>query len=166
MAFYCNQCNNFDKNDRNRNGEGWCSGWNSYVDPYKIANHCRKFWFLVNKTYEILNIDGNESIINSSKLRDNFIMKEVDCAHFACDYVHYAPILCEKMESDIDGGKYIADFYMNHCINPVIDYINDNNYEQAFNIFENAFYSLADYYDVNIEENCIEKGFERRFENL
>ena len=150
-AFYCKQCNNFDSQDINKYGECWCNKWKSYVDPYKVATHCRYFWFIINKTYEILNIDDGGDIDDTLRLKNNYIIKNVDCFEFMNDYGKYGPVIAQKMEED-PNSKYVADYYLNHCIEPMLPLIDDHEFEKAYDIFANSFYGLANYYNVNIEE--------------
>lgn len=152
MAFYCKQCNNLDFNDRNRDGEYWCRKWKDYVDPEKVASHCRYFWFIINKTYEILKIDDGGDIEDTLRLKNNYIIKNIDCFDFMNDYSKFGPIIAKKMEEDVNS-EYIASYYLNHCIEPMLLLIDDLEFEKAFEIFETSFYGLAKYYGVDIEEN-------------
>ena len=161
MAFYCSDCRNLNTKDENRYGEYWCNGWSSYVSPSKIANHCRKFYYIYNLTFDILQKNTNNEVFeNGLKLKEEYLFTSVDCISFVDDYYKYAPKLCEKIENDNDK-EYIADYIYNHCLEPVYEYVEKNEYDKAYVIFQKAFYEMLHTFDIQIENKKTNKKIKR-----
>lgn len=153
-AATCYDCRNFDKRNIDKYGEAHCYGWGGYAKASKIADSCKKFdpWFIVTSTCQILGFDDNCDVaIETKKLKDIYMLNNENGLLFLEDYNKYGKEVSEYLNNDKEKEK-IAKVILANCLAPVIKNINNNNYEEAFNIYQNMFYGLMEHYNIEMVE--------------
>ena len=55
----------------------------------------------------------------------------------------------------------IADYIYNHCLEPVYEYVEKNEYDKAYVIFQKAFYEMLHTFDIQIENKKTNKKIKR-----
>lgn len=152
MAFYCSQCRNYNPKNTNSYGQGYCSGWSTYVEPDKIANSCRKFCYIVTKVESILKINENNPILtNNQELRLSVMDHDVNYYDFIEDYDNFGPTLASDLEND-SNKEYVASYVYDNCLVPVSKLLEEEKLNEAAALYMNMFYGLAAYYNIKIED--------------
>lgn len=132
----CGDCENLDKSDRNKYGEAYCPMEREYValDSYT----CREFIpnFYVMTVY--CNIKGiaydSELMTTLIGFRNNYMMNNNDGVEFLSEYEGIGPILASKLSRDMYRTDILSSME-DEYVNPIIDFINTSEFEEAQNAY-------------------------------
>ena len=132
----CSDCENLDKDDRNKYGEAYCPVERDYVS---LDSHtCRSFQanFYIISAYCILNklpFDC-EIMTNLLSFRNLYMKNNEEGKEFLEEYEYMGPILAEDLFSDmyrIDIVEELERVY----IRPMLSFLSENRFEEVQSTF-------------------------------
>lgn len=167
----CSTCAYLDSKKGNDKGKFYCE--RNHYDVPASQNKCDKYCSIMsykrstseaNELYRnsrahgyyvltaltiILNLDNNNEYLESFKyLKDYVLPQSNEGIEFINKYDEFGPEIADNLyndESNISYSIYLLDCY----IKPMTNYIKNNQYKEAFNIFKNCFNTLQNKYKIN-----------------
>lgn len=128
----CNDCENLDKDDRNKYGEAYCPVEREYValDSYT----CRSFQgnFYIITAYCILNklpFDC-EIMTNLLSVRNTYMKNNEAGQEFLSEYEFIGPILASHLLNDMYRTDVVKELE-NDYINPMVSFTNEGRFEDV-----------------------------------
>ena len=168
MGKLCYDCAHHDGDTKN--GNTWCSYYRGYYDP-RDADRCRRFelkksssnCYLTTLVCDILGFEDDCEVLETLRnFRDNYMRYDKDLNLLLDDYDIVGPQVCTLLEKD-ERKEEIATTMLNHFINPSINHINNNEYDEAVTVYEDMTLSLMNYYNLDSDNlNCARNNQRKR----
>jgi len=152
----CNDCENLDKDDRNKYGEAYCPVDRKYVslDSYT----CREFQanFYIITAYSIINkLPFNGEVMTKLLgVRNTYMRNNTEGQEFLEEYDNIGPVLAEDLMKDMYRYDVVKELE-NDYINPMLMFINENRFEDV----QNTFIAM-------IDKLKIRYGYVERIDNI
>lgn len=162
---YCNECLNMDLSDINKydSNECYCSIYHKYINKNDHACSSTNFrynenlkksdCYLTTVMCEILNNNDNNYILNTLRMfRDNYLQVNHEFYPILFEYDQIGPIIKRHLLND--SFKHIKSFMMMEIyLKPIVQYIDDGEYEKAINKYKYMVNELKNFY--HIEDCCL-----------
>ncbi len=160
MSWYtCSDCDYMNLRDKNSYGEAYCSERKHYYNPSDtICNRSSikgrdvggsSSCYLTTAMCDILGYEDDCSALKTLRfLRDSYMKKEVDCYDLLKEYNQFGPDICESLYQD-KNRKIVVLTMLKHYIEPAIKMINNNQYDNAIDIYIEMTNTLINKYDID-----------------
>lgn len=154
----CRDCFYLDTNDI-KWGDMYCRAKRMYVDPCSTScsndfkktkeAESRGTCYLTTCMCQVLGKDDNCNTLNTLRaFRDNYMKKDDKFKPVLEDYRIVGPIISDRIIDD-ENAYEVATIMKNNYIDEAIEFINENNYKDAINIYLDMTIDLMDYYDID-----------------
>ena len=158
--FYCNKMRRYvSLNERSCNTYFVKRAWNK-VDQ-RPSTGC----YITTAVCHILGYEDDCQILETLRgFRDNYMKQQEDCLPLLEDYNVVGPMIGDKLFDD-ENCENVASVLFNIFIKGAIEAIEDQEYDDAVNLYLNMTETLMDYYDIDkglLSYN--KKGWQRKRE--
>ena len=164
MADYwtCNDCGNYNPDDTNLRGWGYCTARNQYYP--KSDRACNKFdhksdyvpsgCFLTTTICDMLGFDDNCYGLNVMRnFRDNVLVNDSRYYPLLAEYEIVGPVISENMKND-DHGVEVAEYYFeNYIYDIVMNLSTKKDYNEAVEKYVEMVTDFKRMYGVTKELN-------------
>lgn len=162
----CRDCINLDQDDI-KWGDMYCKAKRMYVDPCSTScsNDFRKTreaeqrgtCYLTTCMCNILGKEDNCNTLNTLRaFRDNYMKQDPKYDVILEDYRKVGPIISGRIEDD-ENSYEIATIMKNNYIDEAIEFINEEKYNDAVNIYLAMTVDLLDYYGIDMNVLQLDK---------
>ena len=139
----CTDCENLNKNDRNKYGDAYCPVIRKYVelDSYTCRDFIANF-YVMTAYCDINKISYDSNMMTTLiSFRDNYMMNNESGKEFLEEYEGIGPILASRLSKDMYKSDIVEEMDEEY-ITPMLDFILLERYDDAQNTYIEMIDSL------------------------